>query len=271
AIEAQYLTDPTVSDADKKQYRELLQSDSPAAQAMFKKYFQRRQQFRRDHGLPLIPSEVDPPQQHIAADVVLDMLKDGVDKLSTLYRNRANLLLIAKSVTDLAPLGSSPYPEFFAGLPRVSDTERQILTLWFERSIHYQFPGISEVNTGYLGAVNNGYVMDIPALVEKFLKVINQPDFFLIIKKSRDKVLYGQFANHIARNNPDRARYLFHDIVAFQVIPELIAAHVAKGYHDQVLVFIKSMLKNHYLLEFWERTPIDTSLNFYVRPVCMEP
>ncbi|KAJ1963964.1 hypothetical protein H4R35_007191 [Dimargaris xerosporica] len=60
-----------------------------------------------------------------------------------------------------------------------------------------------------------------------------------------------------------RARYIFNDIVAFQVIPELITAYAAKGYYEQVVTFIEKMRVNPYMVTFWESIPPNNGLDYY--------
>ncbi|KAJ1973496.1 hypothetical protein H4R34_005056 [Dimargaris verticillata] len=78
-IKAQYLQDPTVSNEDKLRYQSLQQADPSAAQAQLNDYTWRRLQYRWDHGL--LPSTGDIiSQTQVTVDVVLDALKDGLDR-----------------------------------------------------------------------------------------------------------------------------------------------------------------------------------------------
>ncbi|KAJ1973495.1 hypothetical protein H4R34_005055, partial [Dimargaris verticillata] len=74
-----------------------------------------------------------------------------------------------------------------------------------------------------------------------------------------NKFLFDKMTHDV----PARAQYFFNDAVAFQVIPELIAAHIAKGYYDEVLTFIDRMLENTQLRNFWTLVPADTGLDYY--------
>ncbi|KAJ1971420.1 hypothetical protein H4R34_005751, partial [Dimargaris verticillata] len=122
---------------------------------------------------------------------------------------------------------------------------------------------IIKVEAGYLGAFNNGYVMEIPALVEKYLEIINHDDVFSALEACQGEQLYDIILSDIVHNDPDRARYFFNNIVAYYVIPELIAAHVVKGYYNWVLTFIEKMRTNPYLLKFWNVHNGGTGTSYY--------
>ncbi|KAJ1972391.1 hypothetical protein H4R34_005425, partial [Dimargaris verticillata] len=111
--------------------------------------------------------------------------------------------------------------------------------------------------------------MDIPALVKKYIAVINHANFVALLQECHDELINKLLINKISHDDPTRAQYFFNDVVAFQVIPELIVAHVVKGYYDEVLVFINEMLENPHLQRFWTRVPADTSLDYYELAVYM--
>ncbi|KAJ1979559.1 hypothetical protein H4R34_002770, partial [Dimargaris verticillata] len=113
------------------------------------------------------------------------------------------------------------------------------------------------------------YVADIPALVEKYLEIINNDDLCLSLQARQHDPVYATLVKHITRNDPERTRYFFNDIVGFQVIPELIAAHVAMGYYNQALMFINKMLNSPYLVRFQQSIEANTSLNYYELAVYM--
>ncbi|KAJ1971881.1 hypothetical protein H4R34_005597, partial [Dimargaris verticillata] len=109
--------------------------------------------------------------------------------------------------------------------------------------------------------------MDMPALVERYLEIINDVDFHPFLVERQNEPLYGILAKDIVHNDPDRTRYFFNDIVAFHVVPELITAYVAKGYYDQALAFVDKLLENPHLSDFWKSIKVDTGLNYYERAV----
>ncbi|KAJ1971014.1 hypothetical protein H4R34_005877, partial [Dimargaris verticillata] len=104
-------------------------------------------------------------------------------------------------------------------------------------------------------------------LVEKYLEVINQTDLCPLLAARQEEPLYHVLANSIVVNDPNRAQHFFNDIVAFQVIPEIIAVHVAKGYYAEVLVFIDRMMKSPHLSDFWEAIPVNARLDYYEQAV----
>ncbi|KAJ1975373.1 hypothetical protein H4R34_004355 [Dimargaris verticillata] len=262
-IGAQYLDDPTVPEEDKQRYRDLQQLGSSAAPAMFNGYFWQHLKFRLSHGLFSIPWGENPSQNHITADVVLDELSDGAYELCWLYLRTIPTLVPNNDETNPTPPGSLMYPDIYAGLPLVAGTNYQDLNYRLLRSFYPSHPDISEVETGYIGAFNKGYVMEISAQVEKYLEVIDQADLLSSLEARQDELVYDIIANHIAHNDPVRARYFFNDIVAFQVIPELIAAHVVTRYYNQALVLIDRMQNNPYLSAFRESVIADIDLNYY--------
>ncbi|KAJ1979571.1 hypothetical protein H4R34_002782 [Dimargaris verticillata] len=263
-IGAQYLEDPTVPEEEKQRYRSLQQTDSLASPAMFNGYFWQHLKFRWDHDLFSIPWGENPSQNHITADVVLDHLRDDIIILSRTYLRFAPDLVEAFANPEPIPLDSVPHPDLFLVHPLLQQTNFYHLYMTLLSSTASNgFEAFTSITKDPLGAFNKGYVADIPALVEKYLEVINNDNLCLSLQARQHDPVYATLAPHITRNDPDRTRYFFNDIMGFQVIPRLIMAHVAMGYFKQALVFIDRMLNNPYLVSLWQSIEADTGLNYY--------
>ncbi|KAJ1972150.1 hypothetical protein H4R34_005503, partial [Dimargaris verticillata] len=152
-------------------------------------------------------------------------------------------------------------------MPMIAETDYTKLYSRFKCSFQVNSPSIFKVFSGHLGAFNKGYVLDIPYLVEKYLEIINQVDLLPFLTARQNEPVYDILVRNIAGNDPDRTRYFFNNVLAFHVIPELIATYVAKGYYKQALAFIQRMLKNRYISDFWELIKVDTGLDYYERAV----
>ncbi|KAJ1973481.1 hypothetical protein H4R35_004099 [Dimargaris xerosporica] len=112
---------------------------------------------------------------------------------------------------------------------------------------------------------NDGYMMEIPDLVEGHLKIINTIDLLPTLEKHQNKLIYKIWIENIALKDPARSQHFFNDIIAFQIIPNLIGAYIAKGYYNQVLAFIRTMVTNDYLKRFWRSISSNNGLNYYER------
>ncbi|KAJ1968618.1 hypothetical protein H4R35_006377 [Dimargaris xerosporica] len=267
AMETQYLQDPTISNKAKQEFHALRQADPTAEPQKFNKYLWRQLQFRWDCKLLPIVWGLSPSQK---ANMVIDNLPHDVINLGELYLQQAQVLAPHTIAGNPTPLDLTLYPDIFKGLPVASRPDYEDVANRFQQFIgpkaHQVF---SDIEHGFLGAFNAGYVMEIPNLVKKYVEIINQVDLLPFIQQRHAEPIYGILAKDIAHNDPDRIRYFFNDIMAFHVIPKLIMAHVAKGYYNQVLAFINEMLESKYLKKFFDSIKVDTSLNYYERAAYM--
>ncbi|KAJ1973689.1 hypothetical protein H4R34_004989, partial [Dimargaris verticillata] len=269
-IGAQYLEDPTVSEANKQRYRIFKSTNPLATRKHYNWYFWHHLQFRWDHGLLPSTAALGSSQKHITAGVVLDNLRDDIITLCKLYLQHAPTAIPGDDGAVATPPASIPYPDLFTALPVEprSDYLEQLKAL-SSRFSYNRFQPFENVGDGILGAFNRKYVMEVPALVEGYLTVINQNDLIPLLEKYEAGSAYRILAQGVALNDPVRARYFLNDIMAFQVIPKLIMAYVSKCYYKEALAFIDLMQSNPYLSKFWNRNGDSTGLNYYERAAFM--
>ncbi|KAJ1975792.1 hypothetical protein H4R35_002992 [Dimargaris xerosporica] len=263
AIEKQYLEDPTGPYADEQQYQKHLETNNAEAKNWFNHYLWRHVKFHHDHDLLLESTRLDSSRVYITGDVVVASLCYHIHIFSDLYYKYAASEKSRSSETKQIPYDGVPYPDIFTGLPVLPDYDydRSKSILRHYKAKGYKELSISDVIEGPLGAFNQDYVMEVPGLVERYLEVINNADFYQLKSTSyplsRDALLY-----EIGHFNNKRVQYALNNIMAFQVIPELITAYVAKGYYDQVVMFIEKMGVSLYMDTFWKSIP-DYRLDYY--------
>ncbi|KAJ1973169.1 hypothetical protein H4R34_005170, partial [Dimargaris verticillata] len=269
-IDAQYLEDPTVSEANKQQYRSFELTNPLATRKHYNWYFWHHLQFRWDHGLLPSTAVLSSSQKHLTAGVVLGNLRDDIITLCKLYLQHAPTVIPGNDGAVATPLALIPYPDLFTVLPVEPrpDYLEQLKAL-SSRFSYNRFQPFENVGDGILGAFNRKYVMEVPALVERYLNVINQNDLIPLLEKYEAGSAYRILTQDVALNDPVRARYFLNDIMAFQVIPKLIMAYVSKRYYKEALAFIDLMQSNPYLSEFWNRNGGSTGLNYYERAAFM--
>ncbi|KAJ1980648.1 hypothetical protein H4R34_002369 [Dimargaris verticillata] len=111
--------------------------------------------------------------------------------------------------------------------------------------------------------------MQIPDLVEKYLEIINRGNLISPLEARGQDPAYDILVKNVVFKDYSRARYVFKNIMAAQIIPTLIMAYVAEGYYGEVLVFIDRMLNNSDLFNFWQNLPYYTGLDYYERAAYM--
>ncbi|KAJ1970795.1 hypothetical protein H4R35_005651 [Dimargaris xerosporica] len=269
-MKKQYLQDPTVPKADEQQHSELQQPDPSAADAQFNKYFWRHLQFRWDCGLLPRSSGLGSSQQYITTDVVIDNFQDNLFNLCRLYLQSAPLVMLGPDDAVQIPLGYIAYPDLSRVLSVPYRTDYGDISSQLNKFFSFdRFQPYNAIENGAFGAFNHGYVMEIPDLMERYLEVINEDDLYLPLQALQENAVYDIFIKVIALEDPARVQYFFNDIMAYQVIPNFVMAHVGKGYYDQALAFINRMRTNTYLSKLFNRIPADGHPNYYEQAVYM--
>ncbi|KAJ1974032.1 hypothetical protein H4R35_003809 [Dimargaris xerosporica] len=264
-IEAQYLQDPTILVKDTAQdWKYQNKMDSSAARAQLGPYFWRHLQFRWNHGLLPRSGGLSSSQKHITADMVVDSLRDDVIIFCKIYLQKAHPIVPTNNDFNPTPPLWISYPDIFTVLsvPHGPDYGEAYQRLQQSVDINSQ-QSVAQIRNGILGAFNADYVVEIPALVEKYLEVVSRVDLLPSLSAHQEDPIYDILTSKVVLNDFSRAWYVFNDIIAFQVIPTLIMAYVAKGYFDDVLAFIDRMRNNPYLARFGQYIQVDTGLNYY--------
>ncbi|KAJ1970813.1 hypothetical protein H4R35_005638, partial [Dimargaris xerosporica] len=262
-IEAHYLQEPAIPNKVKAEYRCLQQAVPPQVTAHFTRYFWDHLQFRQDYGILLPHWKVDISQ--ILATTI-DNLRDDMYILCEQYFSKEHLMTPSPMDAKPSTPTSLSYSGFFTKPPIVPVQDYSQILDQLKESVKFMgFQSFTAVRKGILGEFNDGYMMEIPDLVEGHLKIINTIDLLPTLEKHQNKLIYKIWIENIALKNPARSQHFFNDIMAFQIIPNLIGAYVAKGYYNQVLAFIRTMVTNDYLKRFWRSISSNNGLNYYER------
>ncbi|KAJ1970619.1 hypothetical protein H4R34_006003, partial [Dimargaris verticillata] len=264
-IATHYLQDPTILPTMKKNYRHLRTTDPVAAKAQISKYFNDHLQFRKDYDLLLFQRNSNLSQTLM---MMLHSLRDDMFILCELYLQRARSMTPSDTEAKLPTLASLQYPDFYTNGPVTQTHDYPKILNELKESVNFnRFRSFADIHQGIWGDFNDGYMTEMPDLVERYLEIINNVDLLPVLTERQGKLVDKIWVENIALNNADRSRHFFNDIMAFQLIPKLIGAYIAKGYYDLAIVFIKTMMKNRYLTKFWQSIPADTGLNYPERAV----
>ncbi|KAJ1975390.1 hypothetical protein H4R35_003166 [Dimargaris xerosporica] len=254
AIEVNFKLDSTILKEVRQQDFDPFNIDSSTEKAQIIDYFWRQLEFRRDHGMLSIPWPLGLPKGHFDGSMLAKYLRDDIISFCELYLGQAANTYVAGWQLPESLQDRTKHAGLLLRLPvgKSIDYKKEHDRLLAPfRNNHHDVP-ISEVGTGLLGALNAGYVKELPNLVREYLYVINQGDLLQSLENNQNEPFYDALIRVIALSDEARLQHIFMDTVALQLIPKIIVAYVTNGYYKEFNRFMKAMVRNESLVNFWQ-------------------